>query len=534
MDSVRKRPSQKRVPYEYQPIPLAHFEHINEPQKELRVFDDIKKTKKAGRNKKNNFLRILRKTLFFIFLLFIFFIICFGIFFLWKAHNISKRININPQNSNSLMEDVRSTVSSLTGTNKKQLSGEKEGRINVLLLGAAGQNNPGKNLTDTVMVMSIDNKNKKLALLSLPRDLYVSVPNNNHSTKINNIYQYGLSSGEGVKPIKETVEKITSLPIHYYLIVDFDAFTKIIDQIGGINVVVERDILDTRYPGPNYSYETFKLSKGLQQLDGATALKYVRERHDDPEGDFGRAKRQQQVIQAVKNKLFSVQTLLNVLAINNILNTLGDNVKTDIQLDDLDRFIELSRVIDTQNIGNVVIDAWKKESLLKVSHVTLGNARAFILVPRIGNFSEIQETAENIFDSEILKKRQEQIDLEDPTITIVNRSEDDSLGYKLKELLIDSLSFKDVRLHNEQDKQNQSQTLIQDNTNGKKLFSLDELIKKVPAKLSTEQNILSDDENENTDFVIFIGNNLIEPYSFEKDSLEEMEKANEAQEYIDL
>jgi LCP family protein required for cell wall assembly len=512
----------------------VYFEHGNEPQKELRVFDDSKKIKKAGWKKKNGSMRILRKTFFLAFSLCIFVIFCFGIFFLWKAHNISKRININPQNSNSLMEDMRSAVSSLSGTNKKQLSGEKDGRINVLLLGAAGQNNPGKNLTDTVMVMSIDCKNKKLALLSLPRDLYVSIPNDDHSTKINNIYQYGLSSGKGAGPIKETVEKITSLPIHYYLIVDFDAFTKIINHIGGINVYVEKDILDTRYPGPNYSYETFQLSQGMQVLDGATALKYVRERHDDPEGDFGRAKRQQQVIQAVKNKLFSAQTLLNVLAINNILNTLGDNVKTDIQLDDLERFIELSRVIDTQNIGNVVIDAWKKESLLKVSHVTLGNARAFVLVPRVGNFSEIQEAAENIFNSEIFKKRQEQINQEAPTITIVNRSKDDLLGYKLKDLLTDSLSFKDVYLRNEQDEPDQSQTFIQDNTGGKKLFSLDELIKKIPAKLSNEQNILSDDGNENTDFIIFIGNDLIEPYSFEKDSMEDMEKSRENQEDIDL
>lgn len=130
-------------------------------------------------------------------------------------------------------------------------------------MGAAGEHNPGKNLTDTIMVMSIDTKNKRMALLSLPRDLYVKIPDDGRMTKINNVYQYGLSSDQGIEPIKKTVSDITGLAMNYYLIVDFDAFTKIIDQIGGVNVTVERDILDTRYPGPNYSYQTFELSKSF-------------------------------------------------------------------------------------------------------------------------------------------------------------------------------------------------------------------------------------------------------------------------------
>jgi hypothetical protein len=114
----------------------------------------------------------------------------------------------------------------------------------------------------------------------------------------------------------DTVTEITGLPIHYFVILDFDGFEKIIDTVGGVRINAERDFLDTRYPGKNYGYETFQLSKGWHSLDGATALKYVRERHADPEGDFGRAKRQQETIRAVRDKVFSVPTFLNPVMIS--------------------------------------------------------------------------------------------------------------------------------------------------------------------------------------------------------------------------
>lgn len=442
-------------------------------------------------------------------------------------------MSIGPDKNSSLMQDMGTVLSSLSGGQQAELDGQSEGRINILLMGAAGEHNPGKNLTDTIMVMSIDTKNKRMALLSLPRDLYVKIPDDDRMTKINNIYQYGLSSDQGIEPIKKTVSDITGLTMNYYLIVDFDAFTKIIDQIGGVNVTVERDILDTRYPGPNYSYQTFELSKGFHTLDGETALKYVRERHNDLEGDFGRAKRQQQVIQAVKNKFFSAQTLLNVVTLSGILDTLGENVKTDIGFDEMQGFITLSKNVDTQNIENVVVDAWKKDSMLKVSHVMIGPTRAFILVPRVGNYSEIRDAAENIFDREKIERRKQQISQESPTITIINRSDDNMIAYKVQDLLFNSLSMKEVRIVYKKDLERSDETLVQDNTSGKKLFSLDELVKKLPAKIETVENSEDTSENE-SDFVIYIGNDLVETYKYEEDSMEEIEKAGGEQEYIDL
>lgn len=485
-----------------------------------------------------------RRIFFTVLLLILFAAISGTAFMVWKISSVSQKITINNAGS-SLMENIQSVVAPMISSEHKPLRGEEEGRINILLLGAAGENSPGKNLTDTIMIMSINTRIKKIALLSLPRDLYVSVPETKFHTKINSIYQYGLSNDAGADYIKQVIKDVTRLDIHYFLVLDFDGFKKIIDDVGGINVSVERDIFDSRYPGPNYSYETFEIKKGLHNMDGATALKYVRVRHDDPEGDFGRAKRQQQVIQSTKNKIFSLRTFLNVLTLNSMLNTLEKNLKTDIRLDEIDSFIWWSKQVDSQNINNAVVDAWKKDSLLKVSHVFYGGTRAFILVPRVGNFSEVEDLAENIFDLNKLRERRGKIEGEDSKITLINQSTDRQLDVKVRDVLEENLGFKSVILKPSPRGKTEATTRVYDRTQGQKIFSLDEIIKKIPARLATPEGAVNDgqaslasdtngiiDANEDSDFVISLGTDLEEIYKFEKNTMEELNSAEENQEII--
>lgn len=448
-------------------------------------------------------------------------------FFSFKIFAVGKKINIENSQQNSVSKYVGTIISG----EHKLLDGENDGRINILLLGAAGQHKPGGNLTDTVMVASIDTKNKKVALLSLPRDFYVPIAGTKTYSKINSIYKISLNEGEDINLIKETVEKILDIPINYYLVINFDGFEKVIDNIGGINITNERDIYDTRYPGPNYSYETFELSKGFHKLDGATALKYVRERHDDPDGDFGRAKRQQQVIQAVKNKLFSTQTLLNVVALNDILNTLGDNVRTNVSFDEIESFIALSQEVDMQNITNVVLDAWEKDSLLKVSHIMAGSVRAFILVPRVGSYSEIQDLAENIFNQDELKRRRDEITKEDAQIAIINQSGNSQLPNKIKTLLSDIFRIKNIRIASSYSKEISDRTTVASLSSEEKIFTLDELIKKLPASLdkSSDSDVSSKD-----DIIILLGKDLVDAYKYETDSIEDFKKYQDSDEYDNL
>ncbi len=359
------------------------------------------------KSKKQIIKRWLKRFFYFLFFVMTASLLMVGLFLIRFSHS-SKKIIIN--NSSQSFSESRSFLATtklafnLIKIKQKNfqdidLRGKNRGQINILLLGIAGKGKAGTNLTDTIMIMSINLKKQKIALLSLPRDFYYNNQKYQKGAKINSLYQIGINEEKGVKYIKEAVEDVTYLPIDYYFILDFAGFEKAIDEIGGIDVYAERDYYDTRYPGPNYSYETFSLEKGWHHLDGATALKYARERHSDPEGDFGRAKRQQQVIQAVKNKFFSQKHWLNVFTLNKILGTLENNLKTNISLDEIDDFVFLAYHLDTQNIINKVIDAWKPDSLLRVDHIEMGGVRAFVLVPKKGyqDYSEIRKLAKDLF-----------------------------------------------------------------------------------------------------------------------------------------
>lgn len=473
----------------------------------------------------------------------------YGAFFVYKLSVLEKKINPAESNTTNFLQTARSLVE----RPNINLKGMDKERINILLLGIAGKGKPGQNLTDTIMIASVNPKSNQVALLSIPRDFYVKVPALNFQSKINAVYQSGINTykdtDKAAELVSETIKDITSLDIDYYVILNFDGFENLIDSVGGINIMNERDIYDASYPGPNYSYETFELAKGFHQLDGATALQYVRERHDDPESDFGRAKRQQQVLQATKNKIFSTGTMLNAVALNNLFNALGETLQTNIKAEEVGSFIELAKKLDTQNINNLVLDAWNKESLLKVSHVFYGNINAFVLLPRVGNYSEIKEVAENIFDLNKIKRRREAIATEDAKIAILNQSGNWALTGKIKKLLGDNLNYKNVAMLNNPGDVLAEKTIVYDLTNGIKPFTLDELIEKLPATTSQGESWRGEPASPsyNTasfvrdllaskkfDMVVSLGKDLIDIYNVEEGTLDDLNRARDDQEQLDL
>lgn len=509
MDSLRKPPSkkltdlsQKRSPVFLPPPPLERlperFISSKQPQKKSPV--------------RTHWRSILLGTMA---------LICFlssGIllFYLAKGLSVGHAIQFHNEAPVSLFADMKRLAVAYLKNDRVPLSGEQQGRINILLLGRAGEHYPGKNLTDTVMIMSIDTANKKVALLSLPRDLYAPIPETTLYTKINSLYQYGLSQDAGVEPLRQSVEQITGQNIDYFFVLDFDGFEKAVDALGGIQVDVLRDFYDTRYPGKNYSYETFEIKKGWQTLDGQTALKYVRERHNDPEGDFGRAKRQQQVIQAIKDKAFSAGTFLHVFAVNALLNTLGESVKTDMSIDDMESFLSLAKTLDTENVSSIVIDAWKKESLLRVSHIQVGAIAAFILVPRVGNWSEIHDVSENIFRLDALETRRKQIADEQPTLTLLHAPDDNPIAEKIRRLIKEELSFSEISLASPDALENPpKQSIIIDRTGLRKPYSFDELLKKFALEKKDATSFVAEDQDA-ADFVIVIGDDLRDAFSFDE------------------
>lgn len=452
----------------------------------------------------------------------------FGYFF-WKAGETTQYMTGNTPSRSDFIHAATQLLPSFSHKKLQPLRGQEEGRINILLLGKASKEYPGQNLTDTIMIASVDTKTMRTALLSLPRDMQVQIPETKNFTKINTLYSIAKNDADPSNLIRKSVEEITGITIHYFIIADYHGFEQFIDAIEGIHVQVERDMYDARYPGPNYSYQVFELKKGFHTFDGETALKYVRERHSDPQGDFGRARRQQQVIESVKNKVFSLKTLLNPFALNGMLDALGDNIRTDILPNEIEGFIDIAKRADMQNINNIVVDAWKKDSLLRVSHVTLEDGQVmFALVPRAGNYSEIQDIAKNIFYEEERAARIKKIEQESASVAIFNYSNSPRVTSKVQNLLED-LGMR-VFLFPADQKTVLRETTVIDETRLAKPYSLDEIIKKVPAKNASSKipmvvSSLNQENNKDIDFTLLIGEDIVSQYNWKEASLEEYQKS---------
>jgi len=227
-----------------------------------------------------------------------------------------------------------STILLAAGEN---LEKDAEGHTNFLLMGTGGGIHDGADLTDTIIVVSLDQKKKIASLISIPRDYYVEndiIPD----SKINEAYYYAKehfgNSQEGLDYFKKEIETLSGLQIQYYIKVNFNSFEKIIDALGGIDINVPESIYDPYYPkGETIYFETFSMSKGLQHMDGATALKYVRSR--ETTSDFDRSKRQHLVMYAIKEKALTTKTILDKDKIQNLLNIVKDNIETNLKVREL-------------------------------------------------------------------------------------------------------------------------------------------------------------------------------------------------------
>jgi len=209
-------------------------------------------------------------------------------------------------------------LSTTVETDKPSESASKY--INILLLGIDNGDleNPGSpQRTDTMMVLSISKEEGTIHLLSIPRDTKVTIPGHKGSEKIAHAFFYG-----GADLAKRTVEDLLQLPIHHFMVIDWQAFIKTIDQLGGVDLYVENNM---HYEDP-YANLEIHLSKGYQHLDGSQAGQYVRFRSDEL-GDIGRVQRQQRFLKAFTEQTLQVSTLLKLPA---FLRTYEQYVTTDI------------------------------------------------------------------------------------------------------------------------------------------------------------------------------------------------------------
>ncbi|QQG40857.1 MAG: LCP family protein [Candidatus Levyibacteriota bacterium] len=300
-------------------------------------------------------------------------------------------------------------------------------RVNILILGIGGERHDGPLLTDTIIYAAVDPIKLKTTLVSLPRDLWAP----ELKAKINTAYAYGedKQKGGGIILAKAVVEKILGQPVNYVIRVDFRGFIQAIDLLGGIDVDVEQSFDDYEYPivgkevdtcgfeGEEFEkratasaqleafpcrYQHVSFEKGLQHMDGETALFFVRSRHakGDEGTDMARSKRQEKVITAFKEKVFSTGTLLNPMKVLSLYDTFQASIDTDIQKSEYDDFLRLFRKMQYAKTESIVFFyATENEKEIQTLLINPKPSEEYnnqwVIIPRAGNgnFSEIQNYA---------------------------------------------------------------------------------------------------------------------------------------------
>ena len=251
-----------------------------------------------------------------------------------------------------------------TGSNPNLLKGEADGRINVLLMGRGGGNHDGPDLTDTMMLDSIDVVNHTSTLISVPRDLWVDVPNQG-AMKINAAFETGEfkylgknSPGStnpnaiqaGFDQADQTVESVLGVTIHYNVLVSFQAFQQAVEAVNGVTVNVPSDLNDPTMAWENGN-NPILAKAGNDNFNGKQALNYVRSR--ETTSDFARGQRQRAVLLALKSKVVTLGTLSNPLKIAKLAKTLGDNVKTDLSIKDATRLYGIVKGVSDNKVNSV-------------------------------------------------------------------------------------------------------------------------------------------------------------------------------------
>ncbi|MDX1520143.1 MAG: LCP family protein [Anaerolineae bacterium] len=231
---------------------------------------------------------------------------------------------------------------------------EDKQRVNILLLGIDKRPDELYSRTDTMILVTVDPNTRTAGMLSVPRDLWVSVPGFGED-RVNKAYFLGdqfAYPGGGPALAMKTIQYNLGVPVHFYAQIDFQGFRDIVDTLGGIEIEVPQTIDDPLYPDNNYGYDPFYIEAGTHTLNGYDSLRYARTRAT-PGADFSRAKRQQQVLLAVRDKALRIGI---VPKIPELWNTMSDTVETDLQLVDILELAQLADEIQGEDIQSEVID----------------------------------------------------------------------------------------------------------------------------------------------------------------------------------
>lgn len=361
--------------------------------------------------------------------------------------------------------------------NTTKLDGEDVGRVNILLAGNSADDvgHNGGQLTDSIMLVSIDTRNNKAFLMSIPRDLYVPIEGNGHA-KINTAYvdgeeddfkESGYPDG-GMGLLQKTVEDTLGININYHALVNYKALRQAVDAVGGIDFTVKSEDPRGLYD-PNIDYKTrgplVKLSNGKHHLNGQQALNLARARGDSyrsygfAASDFDRTDNQRKLIIALKTKAASAGVIANPAKVSSLADAIGGNVKTNFKLSEVRRLHDISKKIPGSAIKSVGLnDVDGNGKNLLESYTAPGGQSALIPAAGKDDFSDIQAFLRRQTSSNPVVQ-------EGASVVILNGTTSDGLASAKKR----SLTSKGLTISRVGDApSSQPTTVVIDNSSGKK------------------------------------------------------------------
>lgn len=231
--------------------------------------------------------------------------------------------------------------------------------------------------TDSLMLVSIDPASNSIGLLSIPRDLWVRIPEQEEHDRINRAYFLGesLATGYGPNLLQQTVSWNLGMRIHNYVLVDFQAVIDLVDHLGGIEISIDYTINDERYPDMNYGYDPFYLPAGQHILDGRDTLRFARTRHGN--NDVRRAERQQMILYSIRERIQNLNFLQLIAQAPALLATLGKHVQTGLELEQIVQLALLVKDIELDDINMRVMDFEYLEEYITEEY------QQQVLVPRV-------------------------------------------------------------------------------------------------------------------------------------------------------
>lgn len=295
-----------------------------------------------------------------------------------------------------------------------QLNTEGDGRLNMLLMGRGGTENEAPDLTDTLLIASIDIKNQTASMLSVPRDTWVE--SNGSSSKINAVYALtkqgaiyrGKSNDDaekaGIQAVIASMREVSGVPIHKYVLTDYKAFRDVVNAMGGVDVTVPESIYD--------NFTGWRFKAGKQTMDGLTALKYARTRHGSARGDFDRSENQRRLLVAMRSKATSTGIVANPVRLNALANAVQKNIRTDLSIDEAKTLFNKTSALPESSIKSLDLADPKKPLVMT------GQAGGQSIVKPIAGLSDYTEirayARTNMIDPFIRK--------EAPTVAVYNGS----------------------------------------------------------------------------------------------------------------